>query len=109
MKNNKYHFPNCNSLLDTKTFSGKYTCPTCDKQYITTIDFLRGIPFILVIVILPSILFDNLVGEIDFIEHKFLISTILIFVYAFILIISGATSFIEEKKQNYKMERNYRR
>lgn len=103
-KNNEYHCPICNELLDTKTFSGKYSCPSCGKKYFVSVDFLRSIPFILIVVILPSMLFDYLIDKIGFIEHKFLFSTILLIVYVLILLVTGTSRFIMEKFKIIKLK-----
>ena len=105
-KSNEFHCPNCNELLDAKTFSGKYSCPSCGKKYIVSLDFLRSIPFILIVVILPSMLFDYLIDKIEFIQHKFLFSTILLIIYVFILLVTGASRFIMEKFKIIKLKEN---
>ena len=103
-KSNEFHCPNCNELLDTKTFSGKYSCPSCGKRYIASLDFIRSIPFILIVVILPSMLFDYSVGKMEFIQHKFLFATILLIIYVFILLVTGASRFMMEKFKIIKLK-----
>ena len=58
----------------------------------------------LIVVILPSMLFDYLTAEMEFIKHKFLVSTILLIVYVFILIITGASSYMMKKFKIIKLK-----
>ena len=67
-----------------------YHCPNCNKKYSASWQILRSMPFILLIVIIPSMLLDCIIDNINFIQHKFLASTILLLIYVFILVISGA-------------------
>lgn len=97
MRYNDFHCPNCNCVMSAKTTKGIYECSNCGKKYEFNEYFFRSLLMYFLILTLPYGLFNRWMRKVDFIQHKFIVSTIFVTTLALILLYSGAFRFIMEK------------